>query len=120
MSEEYPEIILVRTPITRDMLKNLADERQMGFVKAVVDLEQNVMALGATMHVDEEQYLLENGSTQANLWGINFHPHETDEDFLEFNSMINIRPWQGNRSRDIVSVEIQKKIKDLVANLIPV
>jgi len=95
-------------------LKALAKERFGDMVKGVVDLEKGVMALGAELHADEEAVLLEQGSKQDNLWGFNIYVDEPRESWLEYNSMINIRPSQNNSSRDIQSKEIQDKITEIV------
>ncbi len=93
----------------------MAESMYGSFVKAVVDLQQNSLVVDAEMHADEEQYLLENGSKQADLWGINLYPGKfgTDE-FIEFDSMINIRPRQQNMSRDVEDEETRKRIVALV------
>ena len=70
------------------------------------------------MHADEEAILLSSGSKQENLWGINLYPQKKDEDFLEFDSVINLKPSQGNRSRGIENPQIQKRIKEIVERLI--
>lgn len=55
------------------------------------------------MHADEEAGLLEDGSGQRSLWGINLYPAEYGSpDWVEFDSMINLRPLQQNRSRSVV------------------
>ena len=88
-------------------------------VKAVVDVERNVLVVDAELHVDEEQYLLERGSQQADLWGINLHPgkHGTDE-FVEFDSMVNIRPSQNNMSRGVDDSEVRTRILALVSAIV--
>ena len=86
-------------------------------VKGVVDIEKELLAIDAELHADLEQYLLENGSSQEYLWGINLYPDE-DEDFIEFDSMINIRPRQNNRSRSVESPEIRQKITEIVSKWI--
>lgn len=83
-------------------------------VKAVVDTEKKIIAIDAEMHADLEQLLLENGSEQRNLWGINFYSEMTGDDFVEFDSMINVRPSQKNRSRSVDDPEIRKKILEVV------
>jgi hypothetical protein len=94
-----------------DMAKNMYGS----LVKAVVDLKENTLIVDAEMHADEEQYLLENGSTQNNLWGINLYPDKFGtEDFIEFDSMINIRPSQQNMSRNVENEETKKQIITLV------
>lgn len=88
------------------------------FVKAVVDIEKEVMAIGGEMHADEEKLLLGEGSKQENLWGINIYLEADKGNRIEFDSMINIRPWQDNRSRSVENPEIQKKIIQVTEKLI--
>lgn len=118
MSPEKNQIRIITEPISREFLKEVAAERFGDMVKAVVDLEKNIMAIGGELHADEEGILLEQGSKQENLWGINLYPAEIGGAFLEFDSMINIRPRQGNRSRSVEDVVIQEKIRSLVSKLI--
>ncbi|MBI4437348.1 hypothetical protein HY631_00110 [Candidatus Uhrbacteria bacterium] len=94
----------------------LANERFGDLVKAVVDVETGAMAVGSELHVDAEQLLLNHGSHQKNLWGINLYPdaYGNDDRFVEFDSMINLRPGQGNRSRGVENPETRKKIIDIV------
>jgi len=112
------KIRLIDSKISREKLKEISDERFGDMVKAVVDLEKEVMAIGAEMHVDEEAYLLEHDSKQKNLWGINLYHEIPLPDMVEFDSMINIRPSQGNRSRDVQDPEIRKKILMIVQKLV--
>lgn len=77
------------------------------------------MVVDAELHVDEETFLLENGSDQDNLWGINIHPNNLPhENWIEFDSMINIRPSLGNRSRSIENEQLRKKIIIIVNKLV--
>ena len=87
-------------------------------VKMVVDVKRGIMAAGGELHSDEEAILLESGSQQKDLWGINFYPHESPDEWIQFNSMINVRPSQGNRSRSVESSELQDRIRDIVSKLI--
>jgi len=87
-------------------------------VKAVVDVERGVMAIGGELHSDEEAMLLEDGSNQRHLWGVNLYPAVTGDDWIEFDSMINIRPSQGNRSRSVDDIETRGLIIALVGRLV--
>jgi len=87
-------------------------------VKAVVDIEKKIMVIDAELHSDEEALLIESGSKQKDLWGINLYPEIQDDSWIEFDSMINLRPSQGNRSRNVDNPEIRKKIIKIVNNLI--
>lgn len=73
-------------------LKEMSEKMFGNLVKAVVDIKKGIMAVDAELHADEEAVLLENGSEQKNLWGINFYPEISGDDFIEFDSMINLRP----------------------------
>jgi len=83
-------------------------------VKAVVDADRELLAVDAELHSDLEALLLENGSKQKNIWGINLYPDLQGSEFVEFDSIINMRPSQDNRSRSIDSAEIRKKVIEIV------
>jgi len=83
-------------------------------VKGVVDVRRGTLALDAELHSDLEALLLENGSNQSDLWGINLYPDQTGEDFLEFDSLINVRPSQGNRSREVEDESLRLKIRNII------
>ena len=99
-------------------LKVMAQGGFGNLVKAVVDVDREIMAVDGELHADEEALLLENGSQQGNLWGINIYPDLEGADRIEFDSMINIRPSQGNRSRGVDSAAIREKIFQVVQKLI--
>lgn len=108
----------INTKISKKELADIAKERFGDMVKAVVDIELGIMVVGGELHADEEAMLLEQGSKQENLWGINIYVDKTAEEMIEFDSMINIRPRQNNRSRDVLDVSIREKIIIKVNNLI--
>lgn len=110
---------IIKDNISINELKEMSAKMFGNLVKAVVDIEKEIMAVDADLHADEEALLLENGSEQKNLWGINLYPElEGGDDFVEFDSMINLRPSQKNRSRGIDSIEIQKNILAIVKKLV--
>lgn len=90
---------IIDKKITRRELSSMSDKMFGRLVKAVVDLRKQIMVVDADMHADQEKFLLEKGSLQDDLWGINLYPENENEDFIEFDSMINIRPSQENFSR---------------------
>lgn len=113
------ETRIVREHTTRAELTVLAEERFGAFVKAVVDLRRGVMAVGGQLHADQEQVLLDDGSGQDDLWGVNLYPGEARESWIEFDSMINVRPAAGNRSRSVEDPMLRSRITDLVNTLVP-
>jgi len=108
---------IVDSPITLDELKTMAEGLFGNLVKAVVDVERRIMALDGELHADEEAMLLESGSRQENLWGINIYPELEGPDRIEFDPMINIRPSQGNRSRGVDDPKVRERIIQIVAGL---
>ncbi len=111
------EIKIVRTSITKAELNEMAKQQFGDMVKAVVDVEQRMMAIGGELHSDEEAVLLDQGSAQKNLWGINLYPDQPIAEWIEFDSMINVRPSGGNRSRNVEQAEIREAITAIVNRL---
>jgi hypothetical protein len=112
------DIQIITSPVSLDVLRQAATASFGTFGKGVVDLDRQIMAIGGELHADEEAVLLEDGSEQKNLWGINLYPDQAMPDMVEFDSMINIRPNQNNRSRNVQDPVIQQKILELVAKLV--
>lgn len=113
------EIKIIKKSINRQELQDIADKQFGYLVKAVVDIEQKIMAIGGEFHADEEVLLMEQEkSKRGNVWGINLYPEKIDEEFIEFNSMINLKPFLDNRSRGVENLETQKKIRDIVKKLV--
>ena len=105
---------IVENKITLKELKEMASKMFGNLVKGVVDVEKGILVIDSELHSDEEAYLLQLGSKQENLWGINIYPDLDKEERIEFDSMINLRPSQNNNSRGVDNEEIQKKILDIV------
>lgn len=109
----------MRTPIKRQALIEIANDGFGDLVKTVVDVERRIMAVGGELHADEEVLLTEKeGSKREHTWGINLYPQKSSEDWIEFDSMINIKPFLGNRSRNVENKITRQKIKEIVANLV--
>ena len=105
--------ILTET-ITLEELKKMAANLGGDMVKAVVDIDRELIAIDADLHSDLEAFLLDDGSKQKSLWGINLYPEISGEEFVEFDSMINVRPSHGNRSRGVTDEGIRKKVVEIV------
>ena len=107
---------ILETPIEKsDLIKESTNFIDDSALKAVVDIGKEIIAVDSPMHYDCEQLLLENGSEQKDLWGINLYLDSDDiDDLVEFGSMINVRPAQNNRTRGVENPETQAKIKEVV------
>lgn len=112
------QVKIIKSPITNQELIKIAEDGFGELVKAVVDVEKEIIAVGGELHADEEAMLLESGSLQENLWGINLYPKKMQDEFIEFDSIINLRPAHGNRSRAVEDPRIQAKIKDIIKSLL--
>ena len=115
------DIKIIKKPIQNSELLEIAKKGFGDVVKVVVDIEQEILALGGELHADEEVVLIEQEeSTRENTWGINIYPEKLGDDAVEFDSMINIKPHLNNRSREIESSEIKEKIRKIIKKLIVV
>ena len=113
------ELHIIENPITRVELKKIAEERFGDLVKGAVDIEQETMVLGGEFHMDELNFLYEQrGSKSEDVWGINLYPDKFGDDMIEYDSVINLKPALGNRTRGVDNIEIQEKIKKIVRKLI--
>ena len=109
---------IISKTLTLDELKEISANTFGNLVKAAVDVDRELIAIDAELHSDLEALLLEDGSKQKSLWGVNLYPQLQGDEFIEFDSLINMRPSQGNRSRGVESEEIRRKIILIVAKRI--
>lgn len=117
-TEDPPDIVLVDRKLDRSELARLVGAYFEDMVKYVVDVERRVAAVGGELHADAEKLLLEEGSRQADLWGANYYPGRGAEDCIEYTSLINIRPSQGNRSMLIEDSGIKERVREITFALI--
>ena len=106
---------IITQKITAAELDQMAAGMFGNLVKAVVDIDKELVALDAELHSDLEALLIENGSKQNDLWGINLYPEMKGDDLIEFDSMINMRPSQGNKSRGVDDPELRKRIIGIIS-----
>ena len=108
---------ILQTPLSKqELIKESTNFIDKNVIKAAVDIKKELLAVDSPMHYDCEQLLLKDGSNQIDIWGINLYlDSDNIDDLVEFDSMINIRPAQDNRSRNVENPEIQAKIKAVVA-----
>ncbi len=113
------EIKIVKDSINKKELIDMAKGQFGDLLKAVVDVEQEIMAVGGEMHADDEVILMEQeDSKREHTWGINLYPEKSGEELIEFDSIINIKPSYGNRSREVENLKTREEIKMIVNKLI--
>ena len=113
------EILIARETIDKETLDALAKTWHHSLVKGVADISRAVVALGGEWHIDANNRLIEDGSEQKNLWGFNIYPKEHGDKAIEYNSLTNIRPMQGNRSMEIMDEATRKAVRKTVALAVP-
>ena len=111
-------IEIISNVVSRNSLRTIAAGQFGDFVKAVVDVERGIMAIGGDLQADEQALLLDAGSELQYLWGINLYPDLPKDQWVEFDSMINVRPTAGNRSRSVESPSVREKILSIAARLV--
>lgn len=111
-------MIIIKDSIDLEEIKNMLGNFFPEMVKGVVDIKKKYLALDAELHSDLEALLIENGSSQRDLWGINIYPELEDEDFIEFDSLINIRPIDNNRTRYVEDENIRNDIINIINNIV--
>ncbi|KKP43555.1 MAG: hypothetical protein UR46_C0019G0003 [Parcubacteria group bacterium GW2011_GWA1_33_6] len=100
-------------------LKEMAKKMQYGLVKAMIDVEKEIMSVDGALHADLMEFLISSEDSEPkNLWGINIFPDNSGDSFIEFDSMMNIKPGWGNRTRGVEDKEIQRKIINIVNKLV--
>lgn len=113
------DIIIVKDSISKEYLAQMAGKQFGNLVKAVVDVRQEIMAIGGELHADEEVLLTEKeGSKREDTWGINLYPEKSGEEMIEFDSMVNLKPAYGNRSRGVEDASVQDKIRSIVNKIV--
>ena len=112
------EIKVFDSQISKEELLALAKSGYGDMVKGVIDINKRLLVLGGELHSDCEQVLLDRGSKQADLWGFNIYPGKTRGEYLEYTSLINIRPRQGNMDRDIKDLNLRRQIKNIVDEMV--
>lgn len=110
---------IVKNTIEITKMKEMAAKMHGELVKVIVDIEKNIIAVDAPMHSDLLELLVqEENSEPQNLWGINIHPDKTGEDFIEFDSMMNLKPGLGNKSRYVENPETREKIIQIIDKIV--
>ena len=107
-------IVVVEDKITVNELREIAKEFYVSMIKGVVDIEKSVVAFGGEYHIDANIVLMDNGSKQKDIWGFNIYFDRPREEWLKYNSLINIRPLAGNNEMDVQNEDIRNKMKEVI------
>jgi hypothetical protein len=117
MIKSYQEdvmILLLKRRANSVQIEQMLEEYQ-NMIKIAVDIRRDILAGGGEMHADCEQFLLQDGSEQDDLWGANWYPGEQR---VEFEALMNIRPRLGNRSMIIQDENIRCKVEAIARQIL--
>lgn len=109
---------LLEKPILMKDVRVLAQEDYGTMIKGTVDIVEKKIALGGDYHMETCELLVENGSSHHNIWGFNIHFDEGPDGLLEFDSLVNIKPAIGNKSRSVENPEIIEQATRIIHSLI--
>ncbi|MDP2789259.1 MAG: DUF5674 family protein [bacterium] len=104
--------------ISTEEVKKLADFWYGTMIKGAVDIEGGRVALGGDYHIEGSELLTSAGSKFEDIWGFNIRFEENKDGVLEFDSMVNIKPNFGNRSRSISNEKVIKKATEVIYKFI--
>ena len=107
-------INLIQERATKEQLEEML-EILSSYIKLAVDIERGILAGGGELHADCEAVLLENGSNQVDIWGADWYPFTQE---VGYESLINIRPRQNNRSMEIQDPMIREQVAQIVQQLL--
>ena len=96
-------------PYTKNEIGKLEEAFDV-YVKTVIDIKKKICCAGMDRHFEGEKILLEQGSSQVDIWGGGI---DLETKIIDYNSFINIRPSQNNPSNEVLDPEIRKLYKDL-------
>lgn len=115
---DLPPIVVTDRKLDRADLVRLVRSHFGDMVKYVVDVRRRLVAVGGELHADGESLLLDAGSGQQDLWGVNYYPGRGPDLCIEFTALINIRPSQGNRGMEILDPAVRTLVRDITFDLI--
>ncbi len=110
-------ILIIRESATPEQITQMAETYYGLMIKLAVDVKQEILAGGGELHADCEQSLLDNGSQQENIWGADWYPELKR---VGFESLINIRPRQQNRSMEIQDHSLRESVERIVRKLLEI
>ena len=107
-------IYIIRERATQQQLEEMLEMLET-YVKLAVDVERGILAGGGAMHADCEALLIEDGSQQEFIWGADWNPTAQE---VTFESLINIRPRQNNRSLELQDATLRAQVEQITRKLL--
>lgn len=112
-------IKIIDKKISEAELREIAKDFYGEMVKGVVDVERGIIAMGGEYHMDANMVLIESGSTQPDVWGFNWYFDKKGDERIEYVSLINIRPGQGNKAMEVKDASLRDIMKKIILKYLP-
>ena len=80
------------------------------YIKTVMDIEKDILAVGGEYHIDCEEVLIKSGSKLENLFGGGYRTSTRE---VEYMAMSNFKPNMGKVTYEIMDENVRKKLKEL-------
>ena len=108
------DIKIIDQKISEPELREIAKEFYGDMIKGVVDVEREILAMGGEYHMDANNILIKNDSKQPNVWDFNWYFNRKEGERIEYVSLINIRPAQGNRIMEVQDARLRDRMKKII------
>lgn len=110
-------VLIIRRPATPEQMLQMSAAFGDALIKLAVDVERGILAGGRELHADCETALLEDNSQRQDIWGADWYPLDRQ---AGFESLINIRPRQGNPSLEVQDPALRQQIESIIRRLLEV
>lgn len=109
-------IVVLDRKITPGEFKQ-AREIYTDYIKTVVDIERNIIAVGGEFHIDCEEVLLKQGSKLENLFGGGYRVSTKE---VEYMAMSNYKPNFGKVTYEIMDPIVREKVYKLTKDYLEI
>lgn len=102
-------IIVLDRKITPEEFEH-AREAYPDYIKTVMDVEREILAVGGEYHIDCEDVLIKGGSKPENLYGGGYRISTKE---VEYMALSNFKPAQNKTTYEIMDGKIRRKLEEL-------
>lgn len=87
------------------------------YIKTVIDIERNILAVGGEYHIDCEEVLIKSGSKLENLFGGGYRVSTKE---IEYMAMSNYKPAMGKVTYEIMDQTVRTKLRKLTEDYLSI
>jgi len=109
-------VIVLDKKITHEQFKQ-ACEAYSDYIKTVIDIEKNVLAIGGEYHIDCEEVLIKSGSRLENLFGGGYRVSTKE---VEYMAMSKYKPALGKNTYEITDPKVRQRLENLTKEFLEI